>query len=1172
MCVVSVVLLLVSSGLSQDNTIDRLFLDIPPDTFITHIDSLVDTLKLPDSFIIPRSERVFQNAFRLLRGINYQLEDIPGIIVFDQKLQIGDSVTVLYQKYPFPLIPSYYHHKLEKITGPDTAMAKSGSLSGLISSRFMEDIDSYSSNLESSGSIVRGVEIGSNRDLTLNSGLNLQLSGYVTPEVQLVAALTDESTPIQPEGNTQTLREVDKVFVKINSPHLGGTLGDFNLSYQNSQFGNLNRKLQGITANGEFSNYRQQLTYATSRGTFHTNQFLGQEGNQGPYQLVGKNGEREIIVLAGTERIYINGELQVRGENNDYIIDYSLGQVTFSNNRLISSEDRIEVDFEYANNYQRYGKSFIGLSSAKQAVGSGFSYDLRLFREWDDTKNLLEDSTPLTEEEKQALEKAGDNPLKASVSGADSVGYGSGNYVKRDTLLNNVSYQYYLYSGIGNGNYLVRFSSVGSGNGSYIKKRIGVYQFVGPSLGEYLPIRLIPLAGDNKLANLRLTYRFGKHFMINGETGISLFDRNVFSELDDEDNLGQAYTVSSNFNNDKTKILGRRIGSVNWQIDWKRQGKQFTPLDRPYQPEYTYKWNLSSEDLISNENLLESSLFYHPGRFFLLNLEGGLLDRGNNISSRRGRAQLVSADTTIINPNLYWELVSSKVPYQKSDWNRRGVELSRRFGKFIPLAGIRQEDRQVNQQDSVLTGFRYNEGFFGLKFYPFFGTRWEANSRLRTDYLYNPHNFGERLELATSFTQSLGIAIIENRKWQGKLSLQYRDKDYKPFFEKLPPDSMAHYQPDPQFQDTSWVDRQSHLARLELQYQNNRRTIDSRWDYRIASELQALQEKVFLAVGENRGNYRFDPDLQEYVPDPQGDYLLVIVPTGDFKPITNIETSWQIRYRPPIADKKYHGFSKIARNISFFSLVKLDEKSQESNIWQLYFLNLSKYHNQSTTLQGTYTLNQEIYFFERDPDFGITLSSRYRDNLSNQFIESGYNEVRRTWDRSVTWRQRLYKRIFSQELSYGQSINYRSVSDVPSRDRDIFAHIVQLKLKYRPVYAWQIELNTEAGFQKDRSELNKLDVRYWEVRPQINYSVRGKARAVANLSYLRVDVSNNPLNKPIPFEMGKGKKEGDSYLWTFRFEYFISSNITSTINYTGRLDAGFDRIIHLGQAEIRAFF
>ena len=131
----------------------------------------------------------------------------------------------------------------------------------------------------------------------------------------------------------------------------------------------MKRKLQGITSYGEFGNYYQQLTYATSRGTFNTNSFLGQEGNQGPYQLVGKNGEREIIVLAGTERVYVNGTLQIRGENNTYIIDYSLGQITFTNNRLITGEDRIEVDFEYANNFQRYGKSLMVYPHLKGRLG-----------------------------------------------------------------------------------------------------------------------------------------------------------------------------------------------------------------------------------------------------------------------------------------------------------------------------------------------------------------------------------------------------------------------------------------------------------------------------------------------------------------------------------------------------------------------------------------------------------------------------------------------------------------------------------------------------------------------------------------------------------------------------------------------------------------------------------
>ncbi|MBK8550844.1 MAG: hypothetical protein IPL53_07185 [Ignavibacteria bacterium] len=63
--------------------------------------------------------------------------------------------------------------------------------------------------LEKSGSIFRGVNIGSNRDLSLNSGFRLQLNGKLTDDIEINAALTDENTPIQPEGNTEKLQELD---------------------------------------------------------------------------------------------------------------------------------------------------------------------------------------------------------------------------------------------------------------------------------------------------------------------------------------------------------------------------------------------------------------------------------------------------------------------------------------------------------------------------------------------------------------------------------------------------------------------------------------------------------------------------------------------------------------------------------------------------------------------------------------------------------------------------------------------------------------------------------------------------------------------------------------------------------------------------------------------------
>ncbi len=1155
---------------AQDNRTDRLFLDVVPDTFVLRVDSTLDSLQLPHHFIIPGSERVYRNRFKLLRGIHYRLFPRKGYLLFNPPLHAPDSVTVIYRKNPLPLIPEYSHRQIVEKVEQDTTGQEQ--VKRVRTSRLWEDIDQYSSNLQRSGSIVRGVEIGSNSDLTLNSGLNLQLSGYITPNVQLIAALTDQSTPIQPEGNTQTLREVDRVFVKIKSPYLGGTLGDFNLIYGNSQFGNLKRKLQGITAYGKYRQYHQQITYATSRGTFHSNKFMGQEGNQGPYQLRGKNGQREIIVLAGTERVYVNGILQKRGENFDYIIDYGLAQIYFTNKRLITSEDRIEVDFEYADTFQRYGKNLLGFSAVKQPPGSGLGYDVRFFREWDDTQHLLEDSAPLSDEEKRILAQAGDSALAASTSGARYVGDGNGTYVKRDTVIAGTTYHYFHYVGVGQGDYSVSFKGVGPGQGSYIKKRLGVYQFVGPGLGDYLPIKLIPLAGEKYLTDVGVFYRAGNFLTIRGEGAFSYWDQNVFSPLDDEDNPGHALNLDIAYTNPSLHLFGRKLGMVSWKLDARQRQAQFAPLDREYQPEYNYKWNLEQSALRQDERTLESLLLFQPSPKIKFTLNGGLIRRGEEIDSRRGKGEIVLMDSTIVNGRIFAEAVRSTNPGAHSDWYRLGGALGHQFGRLYPYIGYRAEDRGNLHGQDTLTGFYFTEKSAGLRLQPIWGTAWKLDSKIREDFLYNPNHRGERQKLATSYTHEFQMRILQSRNWQGRVSFVYREKQYDSLFTHLTAEEKAQYQVDPQFQDTTWIDRRSQLANMELQYRNRLRTVDSRWNYKVASELQARQEKVYLRVGENRGNYRWDETLQEYVPDPQGDYILIVVPTGEFLPVTNIQASWQLRFRPRTASRKQKGFKKLLNIFSTFTFIRVDDRNASSNVWRLYLLNPSEIHNNRNTLQGSLVFNQDIYLFERNPVYGFTLRSRFRDNLANQFVDANYNESRRLWDGIFIWRQKLWRNKLSQELEYKYSTNFRSVSAQPIRNHRIYGHSLMLKWNYRPVYAWQLRLGMEGGWQDDRSVENPLKVHYYEIKPEIQYSMKSKIRGTVNLNYLRVKEVANPLNRPIPFEMGKGKKSGTSLLWNLRFEYFVSTNISVTATYTGRRDAGMARVMHLGKAEVRAFF
>jgi hypothetical protein len=69
-----------------------------------------------------------------------------------------------------------------------------------------------------------------------------------------------------------------------------------------------------------------------------------------------------------------------------------------------------------------------------------------------------------------------------------------------------------------------------------------------------------------------------------------------------------------------------------------------------------------------------------------------------------------------------------------------------------------------------------------------------------------------------------------------------------------------------------------------------------------------------------------------------------------------------------------------------------------------------------------------------------------------------------------------------------------------------------------------------------------------------------------------VNPYDNPLNKTIPYEMARGKKEGVSQFWQMRVEYNVAKNIMFSLFYSGRDDAAYKHIIHTGNAEIRAFF
>ncbi|MCB0298349.1 MAG: hypothetical protein KDG51_24540, partial [Calditrichaeota bacterium] len=312
--------------------------------------------------------------------------------------------------------------------------------------------------------------------------------------------------------------------------------------------------------------------------------------------------------------------------------------------------------------------------------------------------------------------------------------------------------------------------------------------------------------------------------------------------------------------------------------------------------------------------------------------------------------------------------------------------------------------------------------------------------------------------------------------------------------------------------------------------------------------------------------------LAEYVPDPQGDYIQLFFQTGNFESVIRLESAVQLQYSPRATAKSEKFWKDLFNRTSTTTYVKVEEQSRENNILDIYLLNLDKFHNAASSLRGVYIINQDINYNERNPIWGLLLRSRYRDNLSNQFLDANNNETRIAWERIVQLRRLFFRRKLNITGEYQNSFNKRWVAASPSRNLNILTEAYVGRFNYRPTIRWQFQVDLERGIQQDRNETNPLRVNYWDIKPQISFSLRGKARATANLAYLAVEEVDNPAARAIPFEMGKGKKVGDSWQWNARFEYFISSNITINANYNGRRDAAALRTLHLGKAEVRAFF
>ncbi|MBK7629409.1 MAG: hypothetical protein IPJ23_01560 [Ignavibacteriales bacterium] len=1106
--------------------------------------------------IIPGSEMIFLKSNKLSSN-DYSFTYSKSFFALSDSLpySIFDTLIVTYRSYKLSLKKEYQKRSLvvkydEKFGDTVSVLTSSGG--------FSPDAI-FGADMQKSGTIVRGFTVGTTKDFSLSSGLRLQLSGRISEDIEIVAALTDENTPIQPEGNTERLEELDKVFIQVKHSNVVGTFGDYQVKQRTGEFGVIDRKLQGLMGEFNFEDANGYLAIANSRGKFNSNSFNGSDGVQGPYRLSGLNNERDIIIIAGTEKVFLDGIEVKRGENNDYAIEYSNATITFTPNRLITSASRISVDFEYTD--RQFSRSFFGAGTSIKLFNDKLKLKVQYMREGDDQDAPIDIS--LSEEDKISLSLAGDDRNKAVKSGVklaepDSLGIIQGIYTKVDTVFNGEAFSFYVYNpGDSLSLYTVSFSFVGEGKGDYIRQSLGYYNFVGIGNGSYLPVLFLPLPQLKQMGNIVVDINPFENVTLSLEYAGSLWDKNRLSALDDGDNYGYARNISLKIAPSQILIGDLDFGKAGLTLrDRFIQGK-FTSLDRFDDVEFSRNYNSANQTTPQDETLREIGIALQPIQELTINSSAGFLRKGDVFSSDRYNNTIRFSDSKTFNIDYNLDYVKSNNISIKSNWLRHRGNAFYTFWQLKPGMEFLAEDKQDNQaqKDSLLnSSLKYFEYSPYLELIETAGFRVLTKYSLRDDYL--PLN-GVMIQESKSKTYSLEMNYNGLREVNTNLVLTFRNKTYKD-----------------DFKAKGFLDNETILIRSRTKFALWQRLLNGDLYYEVSTQKSAKLQKVFVRVEQGTGNYIYLGDLNnngiadenEFEPTLyDGDFIQVTLPTDELFPVIDLKTStrWKINFSELVDVKTLIG--KIVSPISSETYWRIEENSRETAYGNIYLLKLSTFQNESTTIRGSNYIQQDFFLFENDQELSFRFRFTQRTAL-NEF-SSGYERYYNR-ERSLRIKFKMVKEISNQTDLVNQIDNVNAPLN-SNRIRQINSNNIISEFSYRPDKNIEVGFRIKAGRSEDTYpavptviDLNSQLIRF-------NLSFLGTGR-------LRIEIERNELNANttenfIPYELTNGNQIGKNYYWRLNFDYKLSSFLQTTISYDGRVQ-GANKVIHTARAEARAYF
>lgn len=1029
--------------------------------------------------------------------------------------------------------------------------------------------------LEKNGSISRGIAFGNAQSLALNSALNVQLSGKLADNVEIQAAISDENVPLQPEGTTQRIQDFDRVFIQVGIDKQKIIAGDFIISRPKSYFLNFLKKGQGLQVQTQFENtmifkkkapagfLQAQASGAIARGKFAQNRIQGVEGNQGPYRLTGSEGESFIVVLSGTERVFIDGRQLVRGRENDYVIDYNTAELTFTARQLITKDRRIVVEFEYSD--RNYGRLMYHVNNEWQ-LGKAW-YRVNIFAEQDLKNQSLQQS--LTPDQRTLLASVGDSLQNAVSPSYTQVPFNVSEvlYKRNDSIVNGVLTPVFTYStNPDSAQYRVFFSQTPAGSGDYVLERSTangrVYRYTGPNTGDYIAAVQLVAPRLQRMMTFAGGWDIAKGLSIEAEGALSTLDKNTFSTLDNKDDNGYAYRVKINW----LKPFGRgeqKQNSLRTTLTYEQVEKTFTPIVRWRTVEFDRDLNLSTLRPQGNEYIPSLEIELNTKNRSRVLYSGGAFIKGTDYTAYRNQLQAsVNTRGWFLD---FWGSAQITEGDVQTRFLRHRTRFYKNVHKYLRIGLNGEDEYNVFRRDSLLgNSYMFNDWEFYLGSSDTSALSWKVYYRPRADHrvLNNALTFA-------GLGQNMGAeaqAVIRKNHTL-KFLLNYRTLRVQ--------DSLLL---------PGQKNDESTTGRIEYNSRFLKQSITINTYYEIGSGLENKREYSFLQVTNGQGTHFWDasldyngngvPDLDEFQEaqfSGQGNYIKILIPSLEYIKTYNTQFNQSLNLRFPARWKNGKAWQKVLSIFSNQTVYRLTRKSQNSNIASVISPFSASYSDTALLALG-YSFRNTFYINRNEGKFGVDIE--YRDLRNRSLLTNGIDSrSQESWE--IRSRYNV-SRLFTLTALFEKGNKRYNSEFLRTRDYNLDLARAEGKFTVQKDTRWRIAF--VYGFQYKRNQNNASNpvnpggemahIHQGGVESTVNFLNQGVLTLQLKLHHI---LYNNSLNNNLAFEMLSGLGNGLNGTWSANFQRNIGNNMQAGITYEGRAGRAISPL-HVAGMQVRAFF